>query len=152
MAAIDTGKPFDDFPANIHAVLDASAAKTAIGHALTYATVVDTITTFPAICVEFDSFQYVYEDPIFDLRVWCNIFYVHSMSSSAYREDDIREAMSAIYETLHDDGDCNEYSEGRLFEAEGEIGTLLLGKQGFKEQVAVAGGTMQVMYPKKFKH
>lgn len=152
MAAIDTGNPYDDFPANLHAVLDATASKTAIGHVLTFATIIRIIPTFPAICVEFDSATYVYEDPLFDQRVWCNVYYVQSGPGQAFNEDDIREALGNIFDILHDDANCNEYSEGRLQEAEIEVAQLVFGRDSFEDQPGMAGGRLQVMYPKRWKH
>lgn len=152
MAAIDTNNPYDDFPENIAAVLGTAAAKSDIGHKLTFSTIEPQPTSLPAICVEFDSAQYNYDDPVMDTEVVCNIYYLDSLPGQAKRESAIRKALWSIFETLHTDGDCNGYSEFRLLEATTEVATISFGPTGFDNFPEFNGGRLQVRYGKKQVH
>ncbi len=152
MATIDTGNPFDDFPKNIKEVLDTTAAKTAIGHKLTFDTIEPFPSSLPAICIEFDSSEYNYDNPVMDTEVVCNVYYLNSKPGQSKREADIRKALWTIFETLHTDGNCNGYSEFRLMEATTEIATIAFGPTGFENLPEFNGGRLQVRYGKKQVH
>ncbi len=152
MATIDTSNPYDDFPENLKVVLDTAAAKAAIGHALTFATIVPDPATLPIICIEFDHANYDYADPVMDTDVSCNIYYLDSLPGQAKREQDIRKALWAIFKVLHDDGNCNGYATSRLLDAVAEVATISIGPTGFDQIPEFNGGRLQVRYKKKEVH